>query len=149
MQTSGSWILVYSKRFASLTSNYPLSSYGNKKDQQKGKWFSPNLSYRSSLKKDPIGPSKTDSSSPRIENTDFVPSPSPTVNKKSLVTSKYSKSFDRAKQTKSSVNRKTKLATPGMDSFKEKLSAEGLSEESAILITNGRRPGTVPHYELV
>ena len=40
----------------------------------------------------------------------------------------------------------TKLATPSMDNSREKLSAEGLSEESAI--TNARRPGTVSHYEL-
>ena len=48
---------------------------------------------------------------------------------------------------KSSVDRKPKLATPGMDSLREKLFAEGLSEESAILIANGRGPGTVSHYE--
>ena len=34
-----------------------------------------------------------------------------------------------------------------MDSFRENLSAEGLSEESAILIANDRRPGIVSHYE--
>ena len=100
------------------------------------------------LKKDSIRPSNTDSSNPRMANTVVVPSASAIVNKESLVTSKHSKSFDRAKQTKSSVDRKTKLATPGMDSFREKLSAEGLSEESAILIANARRPGTVSHYEL-
>ena len=48
---------------------------------------------------------------------------------------------------KLSVDRKSKLATPGIDSFREKLSTEGLSEESAILIANARRPGTVSHYE--
>ena len=48
---------------------------------------------------------------------------------------------------KLSVDRRSKLATPGIDSFREKLSAEGLSEESAILIANARRPGTVSHYE--
>ena len=35
-----------------------------------------------------------------------------------------------------------------MDSFREMLSANGLSEEFAILIANARSPGTVSHYEL-
>ena len=34
-----------------------------------------------------------------------------------------------------------------MDSFRETLSAEGLSEKSAIFIANARRPRTVSHYE--
>ena len=116
-------------------------------DQQKGICFSPILSNRSGLRKDSVGPSNTDSSNPRMANTVVVHSAYANVNKLSLFTSKYSKSFDRAKQTKSSVDRKTKLATLSMDSFKEKLSAEGLLEESAILIANARRPGTVAHYE--
>ena len=37
--------------------------------------------------------------------------------------------------------------TPDMDSFREKLPAEKLSEESAILAANARRPGTLSHYE--
>ena len=83
-----------------------------------------------------------------MTNPILVPSASGNVNKESLVTSKCSKSFDRAKQTKSSVDRKRKFATSGMDSFMENLFVEGLSEESAILIENSRRLGTVPHYEL-
>ena len=116
-------------------------------DQQKEIYLSPILSNRSGLKKDSIRPSNSDSSNPRIANTVVVASASVNVNKKSLVTSKCSRSFDRAKQIKSSVDRKPKLATPGMDSFREKLFAEGLSEESAILIANSRGPGTVSHYE--
>ena len=76
-----------------------------------------------------------------------IPSVSANVNKESLLTSKYSKSFDRATQTKSSVDRKTKLANPGMDSFMENLSGEVSSGESTIFIENARRPGTVSHYE--
>ena len=34
-----------------------------------------------------------------------------------------------------------------MDCFQEKLSAEGISGESAFLITNARRTGTNTHYE--
>ena len=82
-----------------------------------------------------------------MANTVLVPSYFANSNEESLVTSKYSKSFDRAKQTKSSVNKKTKLTASGMDSSREKLSAEGLSEEPAILIANARRPGTVSHYK--
>ena len=67
-------------------------------DQQKGICFSPILSNRSGLKKDSIGPSNTDSSNHRMANTVVVPSTSANVNKKSLVTSKYSRSFDRTKQ---------------------------------------------------
>ena len=76
-----------------------------------------------------------------MPNTVLVPSASANVNKESLVTSKCSKSFDRGKQTKSAADRKTKLATPVMNSFREKLSAEGLSELFSIHIANTRRPG--------
>ena len=83
-----------------------------------------------------------------MASTVLVPSSSANSNEESLVTSKYSKSFDRAKQTKSSVDKKTKLTASGMDSSREKLSAEGLSEESVILIENARRARTVSHYKL-
>ena len=66
--------------------------------QQKRRCLSPILSNRSGLKKDLITPSNTDSHSPRMANTALVPSDSVYVNKESLVTSKYFKSFDRAKQ---------------------------------------------------
>ena len=82
-----------------------------------------------------------------MANRFSVPSRSASVNKESLVTSKCSKSFDRAKQTKTSIDRKTKLAAPGMDSFRKKLSTERLSEDCVILITNARRPEAVSHYE--
>ena len=82
-----------------------------------------------------------------MAETVAIPSASANVNKESLLTSKYPKSFDRAKQTKSSVDRKTKLANPGMDSFRENLSGEVSSEESTILTEKARRPGTVSHYE--
>ena len=114
---------------------------------KKGICFSPILSNWSGLKKDSIGPSNTDSNNPKMANTVLVTSASSNVNKEYLVISKCSKYFDRAKQTKSPVDRKTRLATPGMDSFREELSAEKISEESAILIANARRPGTVSQYE--
>ena len=47
---------------------------------------------------------------------------------------------------KSLVNRK-KIAIPDIDSFRQKLSAERLSEESAILIANAKRSATAFHYE--
>ena len=49
----------------------------------------------------------------------------------------------RPKQGTSSCNNKRKPTTPGMDSFREKLSSKGLSKESATLITNARRSGTI------
>ena len=73
-------------------------------DQQKEICLCPILSNRSGLRKDSIGPSNTDSSNPRMANTVVVPSASANVNKESLATSKYSRSFDRTKQTKSSVD---------------------------------------------
>ena len=51
---------------------------------------------------------------------------------------KESKIFIRSEQGKSSISRKRKLATPDMDGFRKKLSAEGISEESSALITNAR-----------
>ena len=57
------------------------------------------------------------------------------------------RTFIRSKQGNSSISRKSKLATPGMGGFRKKLSAEGISEESAALITNARRTGTNTHYE--
>ena len=53
----------------------------------------------------------------------------------------------RPKHGTSSSNNKRRPATPGMDSFRERLSSEGISKESATVIANVRRSGTLTHYE--
>ena len=42
---------------------------------------------------------------------------------------------------------KKKLATPDVDHFKNELHAEGISKESALIITNSQRLGTNSRYE--
>ena len=53
----------------------------------------------------------------------------------------------KPKQRKTSFDRTGKLTTPDMDSLRERLHAEGVSEDSAALITNARRSGTNAHYK--
>ena len=60
---------------------------------------------------------------------------------------KNSESLVRSKQRKTSLDRAGKLTTPGMDSLRERLHAEGATEDSAALITNARRSGINAHYE--
>ena len=59
---------------------------------------------------------------------------------------KVTQSIDWYKSRKSCISRKRKLTAPAMDSFREKLSLEGLPKEyvSLITITNTRRKGTIP-----
>ena len=59
---------------------------------------------------------------------------------------KVAQSIDRYNSGKSCISRKRKLTAPAMDSFREKLSLEGLPKEyvSLITITNTRRKGTIP-----
>ena len=58
-----------------------------------------------------------------------------------------SRFITRPKQGTSASNNKRKPATPGMDNFRERLSSEGISKESATLIANATRSGTITHYE--
>ena len=121
--------------------------FPNDLDQQKRICFPSFLSNRSIVKKGSNRSGNIDSSHPRMAKSILVSSTSTNVSTKSLTSSQHSQSFDRTKQTKPSTSRKSKLATPGMDSFREKLYAEGISKESALLITSARRSGTLSHYE--
>ena len=53
----------------------------------------------------------------------------------------------RPKQETSSSNNKRKPATIGVDSFRERLPLEEIWKESATLIAETRRSGTITHYE--
>ena len=64
-----------------------------------------------------------------------------------IASANNSEPFIRPKQRKTSLDRTRKLTTPGMDSLRERLHAEGVSEDSAALITNARRSVTNAHYK--
>ena len=57
------------------------------------------------------------------------------------------KPLERFDQRTLSFSWKRKDATPGMDSFKQKLFTKVISKESASLISDPRRSGAVSHYE--
>ena len=114
-------------------------------DQQKGICLSPVLSDRSNLKKIQLDQVTLIAVTSGWQTQSWYPRLLHMSIKNPLLLPSTPNNFDRAKQTKSSVDRKIELATPGMDSFREKLSAEGLSEEPVILIANSRRPGATSH----
>ena len=66
-----------------------------------------------------------------------------------ITSTKISRPSIGTKQGKASFDRARKLTTPGMDSFREKLHAERISDESADLIPCDRRLGSDSHYESV
>ena len=61
---------------------------------------------------------------------------------------KVSRPF-HATQGKSSFDRPGKFTPPGIDSFRERLHVEGISEESAALITSAGEQGTNSHHKSV
>lgn len=68
-------------------------------------------------------------------STVLVPTTLPTDSKKFSSSAKDAHpSIDLVKIGKVSFNRKRKLAAPGMDSFREKLSSEEISKESISLL---------------
>ena len=82
-----------------------------------------------------------------MANTVLVPSVTKALHSKPFNFAQSPRFITRHKQGTSSSNNKRKPATPGMDSFRERLSSEGISKESATLIANARRSGTITHYE--
>ena len=61
--------------------------------------------------------------------------------------SQSSRFLTRPKQETSSSNNNRKSASHVMVSFRESLSSEKISRESATFITNARQVGTITHYE--
>ena len=64
-----------------------------------------------------------------------------------ITSTKKAKHFIRGKQRKASLDRAGKLATPCLDSLREKLHAEGVLGDSAALITNPRGSGRNAYYK--
>ena len=64
-----------------------------------------------------------------------------------IASTKNSEPSIRYKQRKTSLDSSGKVTTPGMDSLRERLHVEGVSGDSATLITNARISGTNAHYE--
>ena len=56
-------------------------------------------------------------------------------------------SFNKLKDEKASINRERKVKTSGLDNFREKLFAEGISKSAAERITSAKRQGSITHYE--
>lgn len=55
--------------------------------------------------------------------------------------------FDRSKWGETPYNSKQKLATRGMNQFREILFTERISEKASLLRTDARRSGANSHYE--
>ena len=73
-----------------------------------------------------------------MENPVLVPSLPKALDLKHFDFTQNTGFIIRPKQGTSSSKNKRKPITPDMDSFRERLSSEKISKESAILITNAR-----------
>ena len=82
-----------------------------------------------------------------MANPVLVPSVTKALDSKPFDFAQSPRRITRPKQGTSASNNKRKPATPGMDNFRERLSSEGISKESATLIANATRSGTITHYE--
>ena len=82
-----------------------------------------------------------------MENQVLVPSVTKALDSKPFDFAQSTRFVTRPKQETSSSNNKRKLRTPGMDSFRERLSSEEISVENATVIANARRSSTITHCE--
>ena len=82
-----------------------------------------------------------------MANPVLVPSVTMALDLKPFDFAQSPRFITRPKQRTSSTNSKRKPATPGMDSFRKRLSSEGISKESTTLTANARRSGTITHYK--
>ena len=110
-------------------------------------YFSPFCTNSSSLEQIAKGESEFVVNYPSWLNAIMVSSTIITHSANTITCTKNSEPFIRSKQRKASLDRVGKLTTPGMESFREKSHAEGVSEKSAAFITNAKRSGTNAHYK--
>ena len=82
-----------------------------------------------------------------LANTIMVSTNVTTHSASTIAFTKNSEYFIKFKQSKASLDRARKLATPGKDSLMERLQAELILEDFVALIKNARRSGTNAHYE--
>ena len=121
--------------------------FPNALDSHKRICFSPIFSNRQSLTQSFVRSSNVNFDNTSLANTVLVPSVTKALNSKPFKFAQSPRFITRPKQGTSSSNNKRKPTTPGMNSFRERLSSEGISKKAATLITNARRSGTITHYE--
>ena len=100
--------------------------------------FSPFCTNRSSLQQSAKRENDFAANYPSMANTIMV---STTITAH-IASTKNSEALFRSKHRQAFLDKAGKLTTPGMECFRERLHAGGVSEDSAALITNARRSGT-------
>ena len=88
-----------------------------------------------------------DINNPGMANSALVSQGPRNVYKKSDFNSKNKEITFKSKQRSSSTSTKPQSTTDGLDSLRERLTAEGISEKTASLITDSRRGSSLSHYE--
>ena len=109
--------------------------------------FPPVQSDRKGTSKGSEGTVKPNSNNTGLANSVLVPKTNGNGSCDSSSSSLVRKPFEQPKKGNSSIVRKPLLKTPGMESFRKKLSSEGISERASNLISNARRVGTRSNYE--
>ena len=107
----------------------------------------PVQSDRKGTSKGSEGTVKPNSNNTGLANSVLVPKTNGNGSCDSSSSSLVRKPFEQPKKGNSSIVRKPLLKTPGMESFRKKLSSEGISERASNLISNARRVGTRSNYE--
>ena len=133
---------------------WKLDPYSKRRDafqmcwtHTKGYAFPPIFSNRQSPTQSFDRSSNVNFDNTSMTNPVLVPSVTKALDSKPFDFAQSPRFITKPKQGTSSSNNKRKPVTPGMDSFREKLSSEGMSKESATLIANAKRSGTITHYE--
>ena len=122
--------------------------FSNNLGQPKRICFPPFCTNRSNLEQSAKGESDFVANYPNLANTIIMVSTTVTTHSANTITSTTNlKPLSTSNQRKESLDRAKELTTPGIDSLREILHAEGVLEGSSALITNARRSGANAHYE--
>ena len=109
--------------------------------------FSSIFANRESFKENPRGQSYCNSHYSNMAVATLVPLTLENEYKKSNLTSSQKHPSHEPSRVNSPTYRIGELKTSGMVNFKQRMEAEGISENAAKLITNARRAGTQARYE--
>ena len=113
--------------------------FENIMDSSKNTWFPNFYCNRSSLEQSAKRESDFIANYHNLANTITVFTAVTIHSANTIVSIKNSEPFIRFKQRKASLDRAGKLITPNVDSLREILHAEAISEDSAAIIANARR----------
>ena len=116
-------------------------------DSHKGIWVSAILPNRKGSLEGIVRKSNNFIDNTSLADSKLVSTTSPIVHSKPYSNPTPMGPFDEPSKPNTPSNTEPKPPVGGLDSFRDRIQAEGLSEKATELITASRRPGTRSHYK--